>query len=266
MQFVYCYKSSDGIRHEDEIAAPSREAAFEALRAKGIRPIKVYAKDGSVANGSDVERQQNLRRRHRLVRHLVELVVVVGLAVGAFFSSDIGKFVENQTRSGTLRAIELRAEAMSSAFEADWKTSGADLLSDSSLLVRSGSSTNIEEIVASVKSVVSAWREEVRQVFADLYAEFPSPDKGEELVEAQKRYDELMRLIDAREVSLVNLYFAFVELDRNRSGWRLRENGEIEFLDAKLKARYDYCKRGVSIDPSGARWRKDFGKIADEDF
>ena len=51
MRFSYAYKTSDGTRHEASMDAASREAVFETLRARGIRPIKVVAADGSKANG-----------------------------------------------------------------------------------------------------------------------------------------------------------------------------------------------------------------------
>lgn len=54
MQYMYAYKSSDGVRHEETIEAESRESVFETLRAQGIRPIKVVATDGSKANGEVV--------------------------------------------------------------------------------------------------------------------------------------------------------------------------------------------------------------------
>ena len=41
MRFKYYYKTSDNVRHEAEISAPSRDEAFAALRDRGIRPIKV---------------------------------------------------------------------------------------------------------------------------------------------------------------------------------------------------------------------------------
>lgn len=52
MKFTYAYKTSDGKRHEAATEAPSREAVFEALRAQGIKAIKVVAADGSKANGA----------------------------------------------------------------------------------------------------------------------------------------------------------------------------------------------------------------------
>ena len=51
MKYTYAYKTSDGVRHEDSMNASSREEVFSALRAKGIKAIKVVAADGSKANG-----------------------------------------------------------------------------------------------------------------------------------------------------------------------------------------------------------------------
>ena len=51
MKYTYAYKTSDGTRHEASMEAESREAVFAALRAKGIKAIKVVAADGSKANG-----------------------------------------------------------------------------------------------------------------------------------------------------------------------------------------------------------------------
>lgn len=51
MRYTYAYRDSGGTRHEASMEAESRDAAFEALRSRGIRPIKVVAADGSKANG-----------------------------------------------------------------------------------------------------------------------------------------------------------------------------------------------------------------------
>ena len=70
MNYTYAYKTSDGKRHEAAMDAESREAVFEALRARGIRAIKVVAADGSKANGAP-----------RRVPRLTSLVPVVAAAV-----------------------------------------------------------------------------------------------------------------------------------------------------------------------------------------
>lgn len=51
MKYSYAYKTSDGIRHVGTMEAATRDAAFAALRANGIRPIKVQPEDGMKANG-----------------------------------------------------------------------------------------------------------------------------------------------------------------------------------------------------------------------
>ena len=51
MKYTYAYKTSDGVRHEHSMNAASREEVFTALRAKGIKAIKVVAADGLKANG-----------------------------------------------------------------------------------------------------------------------------------------------------------------------------------------------------------------------
>ena len=49
--YIYAYKTSDGVRHEERMRAPSREEVFASLRKRGIKAIKVVAADGSKANG-----------------------------------------------------------------------------------------------------------------------------------------------------------------------------------------------------------------------
>ena len=79
MKYTYAYKTSDGVRHEDSMNAASREEVFAALRAKGIKAIKVVAADGSKANG------EIHGVRKRVVAVLVAFVAV-GVGVVAYFS------------------------------------------------------------------------------------------------------------------------------------------------------------------------------------
>ena len=73
MKYTYAYKTPDGIRHEDTMNASSREEVFAALRAKGIKAIKVTAADGSKANGE----VRGVRKRV-----VVALVSVATICVG----------------------------------------------------------------------------------------------------------------------------------------------------------------------------------------
>ncbi|MGN0846655.1 MAG: hypothetical protein ACI4RA_04640 [Kiritimatiellia bacterium] len=76
MKYTYAYKTSDGIRHEDVICASSREEVFTALRAKGIKAIKVVAADGSKANGE----VHSVRKRVMALSIAVVALVVGGIA------------------------------------------------------------------------------------------------------------------------------------------------------------------------------------------
>ncbi len=98
MRYTYAYKDSSGTRHEDSIDAESRDAVFVALRAKGIRPIKVVAADGSKANGE-------LRGvRKRVVAFAVVLATIFAGIIAYTVGTRTGEanntpaFEEDQTR------------------------------------------------------------------------------------------------------------------------------------------------------------------------
>ena len=98
MRYTYAYKTSDGTRHEAVIEAESREAVFAALRAKGIKAIKVVAADGSKANGE----VRGVRKRV-LAAAVVCAAVLAGVVV-YFLQSPIPNpqsptdFITSQTR------------------------------------------------------------------------------------------------------------------------------------------------------------------------
>ena len=81
MKYSYAYKDSGGTRHEAAIEAESRDAAFAALRAQGIRPIKVTAADGSKANGSTPAERRNGGR----IAHVAAALAIVAAALVAYF-------------------------------------------------------------------------------------------------------------------------------------------------------------------------------------
>lgn len=76
MKYTYAYKTSDGARHEATMEAESREAVFAALRAKGIKAIKVVAADGSKANGE----VRGIQKRVVVVLVVLAAAVVGGIA------------------------------------------------------------------------------------------------------------------------------------------------------------------------------------------
>ncbi len=93
MKYHYVYRTGDGIRHTDVIEAPSRDAAFAALRANGIRPIKVQAEDGSRENGAP----RPIRGR-LLIFILLALVVTATIIPLLRTPSTEPEFLVSQTR------------------------------------------------------------------------------------------------------------------------------------------------------------------------
>ena len=84
MKYTYAYKTSDGKRHEAAMDAASREAVFEALRAQGIRAIKVVAADGSRANGAENDSKRTTASwRAALVASIV--LIAAAIVVGVWW-------------------------------------------------------------------------------------------------------------------------------------------------------------------------------------
>jgi len=83
VRYVYVYKTSDGVRHEESIKAASREEVFETLRRQGIKAIKVVAADGSKANGEVIVR--GIRKR------IVVCIVVIAALVAGILSYRAGR-------------------------------------------------------------------------------------------------------------------------------------------------------------------------------
>ena len=94
MKYEYAYKTSDGLRHVEEMDAPSREAAFIALRARGIKAIKVVAKEGGKANGEVTI--VGVKKR------VVFGLVLVATVVAACFTWAVNEGKETATPSQTV--------------------------------------------------------------------------------------------------------------------------------------------------------------------
>ena len=262
MKYTYAYKTSDGVRHEDAMDASSREEVFNALRAKGIKAIKVVAADGSKANGEVVVR--GIRKR-------VVAVFVVGAAILAGLVSHFlipGPAIPTDT---AVEAVEFTTEAARIAFtnlqaqaaaivEAHRKaieTLEFDLLSNYQFIENTkDTSIFLAKIKAGYKAV-DASRAETRELFKSIFTIFPA-DCANERTEAQRLYAQTMDALDLSENRIVNDEKAFKLLDANRGKWHSKK-GKVDWTDATLANEFEYFRRDVS--PSAVRWRKDFNVI-----
>lgn len=94
MNYSYVYRTGDGVRRTGALDAPSRDAAFAELRARGIRPIKVVAADGSLENGAVKP------IRWRILSIFALLAVFLALFLFAFFrrTATEPEFLTSRTR------------------------------------------------------------------------------------------------------------------------------------------------------------------------
>ena len=83
MRFTYTYKTSDGVRHEAEIEARTRDDAFAALRTQGIRPIRVEEKPLSKEEKS-----------RRILFWAVGIVLALACAAGAWWWARVERVPE----------------------------------------------------------------------------------------------------------------------------------------------------------------------------
>lgn len=127
MRYTYAYKTSDGTRHEEAIEAESREAVFAALRAKGIKAIKVVAADGSKANGEI----RGIRKRV-----LAASVVGAALLAGALVYSLIpnpqsqvsADFITSQTRRQVIGDVAVIEKGIATGWSDIFESEGERFL------------------------------------------------------------------------------------------------------------------------------------------
>ena len=261
MKYTYAYKTSNGVRHEDAMDASSREEVFTALRAKGIKAIKVVAADGSKANGEVVVR--GIRKR-------VVAVSVVGAAILAGLVSHFLIPSPAAPATTTIETIEFTTDASRIAFT-NLQAKAADIVSahrkaierlEFDLLsnyqfIENTKDTSI--FLAKVKAgykAVDASRVETRDLFKAIFSIFPA-DCATERTEAQRLYAQTMDALDLSENRIVNDEKAFKHLDANRGKWH-SVKGKVIWTDATLANEFEYFKHEVS--PSAVRWRKDFNE------
>ena len=258
MKYTYAYKTSDGVRREEAIEAASREAAFEALRARGIRPIKVIAADGSKANG-EVRR---VGMRKRAAAALAAAVLGAGIAVGAFFghktaapqAPDATSAYTAEEREAFAR-LSADADAVARRFADEMGALRLEEVNSPAAVAGAVDVAPLYRIARSAQAAVEKARRDTRAVFAAVATSFP-PD-GEAIRDAQRLYGERMAELDAAEISLSNRKFALALLESNRDKWSLKD-GEAVFVDARLARMYRYCLEGIATDGATARWQQDF--------
>ena len=244
MKYTYAYKTSDGIRHEDSMNASSREEVFEALRARGIKAIKVVAADGSKANGE----VRGVRKR--VVAVLVALAAVCAGVVAYLGGERTGasvapEFETSETRRQVIGDIAVIEKGIRTGWADVFEREGDRFLASFAIpgVAAGQRSTSEEEIrrvlnmkveakptdsieIRQIKAMVEGMKEEARRYLA---AGGTVVGYGRRLVERQ----------DA-EIAIYNRVKAEIEA--------LRKGKSAEELETIIEERNDEL-RNLGIKP-----------------
>ena len=180
MTYTFAYKTSDGKRHEDAMDAPSREAVFESLRARGIRPIKVVAADGSKANG---EKEEGRRKKEKalwgILASLVTLVLLAPLVLVLSragsgpqdYEAPVASLLASQTRRYPIGDAAIIEKGILTGWSDVFPEEGERFFASFAVPgVKAGQrNTTVEELSAALKRQVAASPEdgmEARQIKA----------------------------------------------------------------------------------------------------
>lgn len=261
--WTYSYKTSDGIRHEGEISAPTKDAVYSTLRSRGIRAIRVEERIAPVIKKG----LRGLRNRDwcALILAVVAISVAMSLAIRYVGAKD-------PLRSASDPAVEhLDLKAASPEFVAlcqevdkikDLHLRRLDevdfeLLANYALLYSMPDATAFLQEIAKGRECVREARDGVKAAFASAYPKIPVRN-GEELTEAQKAYGIVMSCIDASEERLDNEECAIALLCDNRGKWSVKR-GRVVWSDDVLAAAFLTFERSPTAET--ARWRRDFRHI-----
>ena len=249
--WVYSYKTSDGLRHEGEMGAPSKDDVYSELRRQGIRPIRVDERIVPVVKKGF----RGLRKRD----WSLVLVFVCGLAVLLWYAgsnsratvgvpADKSPAVEFGVEFGELSD---KLETITRNFRTMAAQVDRELLSNYALIEKGTDMTPFDAEIKRWRDIVSKWRQEVRSLYESAYEKIPEAKIADRL-SAQRLYGEVMEEIDAESSELDRNECAIELLQSNRGKWSVR-HGRVEWRDRKLEKQF-HVFSGMVMRRSGNQW------------
>lgn len=231
--------------------AESREAVFAALRAQGIRAIKVVAADGSKANG------EVRGARKRTIAAVAALAAV--LAGGAVYflapertaggwgeeapPAQVVSFTNDQYRAAFTN-LEAQAAQILSKHAAAIAAIDLDVLANYQSIESAEDTASLSKKVRQGYRAVDDSRVEVRELFKTIFTVFP-PECTAERDAAQGLYAETMEKLDSSERRIVKDEKALRLLVENHGKWHWRD-GKVVWSDAALANEFEYFRRETS--------------------
>lgn len=256
-RFVYYWKSADNARHEGEIDAANREAAFAELRGRGIRAIKVEPMGWESGTGRIV----GLRRWVAGISVMLLIGIAVGVAVQQYVQKTVSLYeTRNRYQPETRKQFERLLE-QSEELRKDHRKVMAELkLERTRNYALIESCKDVSPVLAQIEKgqdLVRYSRTRVADLFRDILKCFPEKSVNERL-DAQKLYGSMMEELDLDEYNLSCAFMAVTLLDENRTKWH-EEQGRVRWDDRSLEE--EFSRYEGATDSSTARWKRDFSVV-----
>ena len=250
MKYEYTYKTSDGERHVDFIKAKSTDSAFAKLRQQGIKPIRVV-------------RAKPVGIIERFIYFFFSVsglsisiaIVAVTISVVLLVNKDSSRKTQTNLYVKTQSFEKLAGDValVRKAHEEAYKMLDFELLRNYALISKLRDLQPLYAEISKGKIIIANTRERLRVLFSKVSKEFAEDKEG--LVAAQALYGSVMSSVDIDEAQVESEEEVIALLDENRDKWKVVK-GKIVFSDETLQA--DFSLLSQSVDPSTARWRKDF--------
>ena len=277
--WTYSYKTSDGLRHEGTLSAPSKDAAFEQLRRNGIRAIRVDESPSAAQR-----RLGGLTHREWAIVAAAAAIVLTVVAATAFslgLRKD-GKVAEpslapaaagghlgqgNETgapqsngsdaqndgnRSTAYRRIAEEVDAIRETYRENMAKVDYELLANYALVERVKDLAEFQAMIAYGRGVVSNARDAVTRVFRANYANIPVSSSGDR-GDAQRLYGLAMEELDAADESLDGDDCVLTLLDMNRGRWHVAR-GMVVWEDARLERQFRLLGRESGAGRTRWEW------------
>ena len=259
----YSYKTSDGLRHEAEMAAPSKDAVYEELRKQGIRAIRVEERVVPVVRrGFKGLRCRDWAILLILVSAMVVMTVLFSLESMNKEQSQLYNRPDVVLKSavasgGTSSEFQKLAQMSEGLLEKHRKrecTIDRELLANYAALQRTDDISDFRNEIERGRSIVCESRSEIMSLFRRMYPLIP-PERPEERTEAQRIYGVLMETVDVTDERLSSDECALELLDSNRGAWSVHK-GRVVWSDDSMAAVFKMYCRDYAFGT--ARWKKDF--------
>lgn len=255
----YSYKTSDGLRHEAEMSAPTKDAVYDALRKQGIRPIRVDERIAPVVRCGF----RGLRKRDWAVVGVGLILATVGVVafqhhfVGSRVQGSSSVALGNQkSNHPSYLKIEKSVAEVLARYRASSGRIDLELLTNYALFEQVTNTLAFSRELEAGRQIVGKAKSEIRAIYANGYEQIPESSVVD-VMAAQKLYGVAIGEVESFEEELEGDSLALGMLQKHRGRWKTTR-GRVIWDDEQLAKEFEFFQRSGSRGMT--QWEKDFGK------